>query len=61
MLDYIKKQLNVDDGNSVVTESAVVNDNDTNDADVDNSVLLEFAHLFQELDDLTETGSGALA
>ena len=61
MLDYIKKQLNVDDGNSVVTESAVVNDNDTNDKDVANSVLLEFAHLFQELDDLTETGSGALA
>lgn len=61
MLDYIKKQLNVDDGNSVVTESAVVNDNDTNDGDVENSVLLEFAHLFQELDDLTETGSGALA
>lgn len=61
MLDYIKKQLNVDDGNSVVTESAVVNDNDTNDGDVDNSVLLEFAHLFQELDDLSETGSGALA
>lgn len=61
MLDYIKKQLNVDDGNSVVTESAVVNDNDTNDEDVENSVLLEFAHLFQELDDLTETGSGALA
>lgn len=61
MLDYIKKQLNVDDGNSVVTESAVVNDNDTNDEDVDNSVLLECAHLFQELDDLSETGSGALA
>jgi hypothetical protein len=61
VLDYIKKQLNVDDGNSVVTESAVVNDNDTNDEDVANSVLLEFAHLFQELDDLTETGSGALA
>lgn len=61
MLDYIKKQLNVDDGNSVVTESAVVNDNDTNDEDVENSVLLEFAHLFQELDDLSETGSGALA
>lgn len=61
MLDYIKKQLNVDDGNSVVTESAVVNDNETNDEDVENSVLLEFAHLFQELDDLSETGSGALA
>lgn len=61
MLDYIKKQLNVDDGNSVVTESAVVNDNETNDGDVENSVLLEFAHLFQELDDLSETGSGALA
>lgn len=61
MLDYIKKQLNVDDGNSLVTESAVVNDNETNDEDVENSVLLEFAHLFQELDDLTETGSGALA
>ena len=61
MLDYIKKQLNVDDGNSVVTESAVVNDNETNDEDVANSVLLEFAHLFQELDDLSETGSGALA
>lgn len=61
MLDYIKKQLNVDDGNSVVTESAVVNDNDTNDGDVENSVLLECAHLFQELDDLSETGSGALA
>jgi hypothetical protein len=61
VLDYIKKQLNVDDGNSVVTESAVVNDNDTNDEDVENSVLLEFAHLFQELDDLSETGSGALA
>ena len=61
MLDYIKKQLNVDDGNSVVTESAVVNNNDTNDEDVDNSVLLEYAHLFQELDDLSETGSGALA
>ena len=61
MLDYIKKQLNVDDGNSVVTESAVVNDNEANDEDVENSVLLEFAHLFQELDDLSETGSGALA
>lgn len=61
MLDYIKKQLNVDDGNSVVTESAVVNNNDTNDEGVDNSVLLEFAHLFQELDELSETGSGALA
>ena len=61
MLDYIKKQLNVDDGNSLVTESAVVNDNETNGEDVENSVLLEFAHLFQELDDLTETGSGALA
>ena len=61
MLDYIKKQLNVDDGNSVVTESAVVNNNETNDEDVDNSVLLECAHLFQELDDLSETGSGALA
>lgn len=61
MLDYIKKQLNVDDGNSVVTESAVVNDNETNDEDVENSVLLEYAHLFQELDDLSETGSGALA
>lgn len=61
MLDYIKKQLNVDDGNSVVTESAVVNDNTTNDEDVENSVLLEYAHLFQELDDLSETGSGALA
>ena len=61
MLDYIKKQLNVDDGNSVVTESAVVNDNETNDGDVENSVLLEFAHLFQELGDLSETGSGALA
>jgi hypothetical protein len=61
VLDYIKKQLNVDDGNSVVTESAVVNNNDTNDEGVDNSVLLEFAHLFQELDELSETGSGALA
>lgn len=61
MLDYIKKQLNVDDGNSLVTESAVVNDNETNDEDVENSVLLEYAHLFQELDDLSETGSGALA
>ena len=61
MLDYIKKQLNVDDGNSVVTESAVVNDNETNDEEVENSVLLECAHLFQELDDLSETGSGALA
>lgn len=61
MLDYIKKQLNVDDGNSLVTESAVVNDNETNDEDVENSVLLEFAHLFQELDDLSETGSGTLA
>lgn len=35
MLDYIKKQLNVDDGNSLVTESAVVNDNETNDEDVE--------------------------
>lgn len=61
MLDYIKKQLNVDDGNSLVTESTVVNDNETTDEDIENSVLLECAHLFQELDDLSETGSGALA
>ena len=51
MLDFIKKQLNVE----AVQES----DDITNDSllDTDNSLITEFAHLFQELSDVSEEGN----
>ena len=51
MLDFIKKQLNVE---------AVQESNDiTNDSllDTDNSLITEYAHLFQELSDVSEEGN----
>lgn len=51
MLDFIKKQLNVE----AVQES----DDITNDSllDTDNSLITEYAHLFQELSDVSEEGN----
>lgn len=51
MLDFIKKQLDVE----AVQES----DDITNDSllDTDNSLITEYAHLFQELSDVSEEGN----
>lgn len=51
MLDFIKKQLNVE----AVQES----DDITSDSllDTDNSLITEYAHLFQELSDVSEEGN----
>lgn len=49
MLDYIRKELNV--------EETAVQESDSSLLDTDNSFLVECAHLFQELDDVSEEGT----
>lgn len=50
MLDFIKQQL----GTDLVQESKVT---DETISDTDNELLVEYAHLFQELSDITEEGT----
>lgn len=50
MLDFIKQQL----GTELVQESKIT---DESISDTDNSLIVEYAHLFQELDDISEDGT----
>ena len=53
MLDYIKKQLK--ERNAILKQHEVVNE--AMNEEIDNDVILEYAHLFQELDELSVEGS----
>lgn len=52
MIDYIKKQINGQMGNNVTKPVEDV-------ADVPNEAILEYAHIFQEFDDLSVKGTDA--
>ena len=51
MLDFIRKQLGVED---LVQESNIATDAIV---DTDNSLVVEYAHLFQELSEVSEEGN----
>ena len=54
MLDYIKNQVNLR-----MSVNPTKQANTTEDIDIPNDVITEYAHIFQELDDLTIEGNDA--